>query len=197
MGFFTFLRDVGSKLTGHGGAYSAPTPEALENELKRLGLPTDGLFLRVEGDTIHLSGQVPDAETREKIVLAVGNVQGVGRVDDSGLQGGEQSGSLAGTADAGTAGDTVDAAAAQDGGAGGDGDTTAAAAGGEKFAQAPQQGPGGSTFYTVRKGDTLSAIAKRQYGDANAYMAIFEANRPMLDHPDRIYPGQVLRIPPR
>ena len=52
-------------------------------------------------------------------------------------------------------------------------------------------------FYTVRKGDTLSAIAKRHYGDANAYNSIFEANRPMLDHPDRIYPGQVLRIPPR
>jgi nucleoid-associated protein YgaU len=64
-------------------------------------------------------------------------------------------------------------------------------------AAAAQQGPGGSVFYTVQKGDTLSAIAKRHYGEANAYMAIFEANRPMLDHPDRIYPGQVLRIPPR
>ena len=47
MGLFNFLRDVGAKLTGHGGAYSAPTPEALENELKRLGLPTDGLSMRV------------------------------------------------------------------------------------------------------------------------------------------------------
>lgn len=52
-----------------------------------------------------------------------------------------------------------------------------------------------STFYTVKKGDTLSAIAKAHYGNANAYMGIFEANRPMLEHPDRIYPGQVLRIP--
>jgi len=60
-----------------------------------------------------------------------------------------------------------------------------------------QRGPGGSTFYTVQKGDTLSAIAKRYYGSTNAYMAIFEANVPMLDDPDRIYPGQVLRIPPR
>jgi nucleoid-associated protein YgaU len=51
-------------------------------------------------------------------------------------------------------------------------------------------------FYTVAKGDTLSKIAKAEYGDANAYPAIFEANRPMLSHPDRIYPGQVLRIPP-
>jgi nucleoid-associated protein YgaU len=52
-------------------------------------------------------------------------------------------------------------------------------------------------FYTVVKGDTLSKIAKQFYGDANAYMAIFEANKPMLNHPDKIYPGQNLRIPPR
>jgi nucleoid-associated protein YgaU len=52
-------------------------------------------------------------------------------------------------------------------------------------------------YYTVVKGDTLSKIAKAEYGDANAYPAIFEANRPMLTHPDKIYPGQVLRIPPR
>ena len=95
MGLFNFLRDVGAKLSGHGGAYSAPTPEALENELKRLGLPTDGLSMRVEGDTVHLAGQVPDAETREKIVLAVGNVEGVGKVSDDGLQGGQPTGSLA------------------------------------------------------------------------------------------------------
>lgn len=54
-----------------------------------------------------------------------------------------------------------------------------------------------AAFHTVTKGETLSAIAKRYYGNANAYMAIFEANKPMLDHPDKIYPGQVLRIPPK
>ena len=50
-------------------------------------------------------------------------------------------------------------------------------------------------FYTVESGDSLSKIAKQQYGDAMKYPAIFEANRPMLSNPDRIYPGQVLRIP--
>lgn len=50
-------------------------------------------------------------------------------------------------------------------------------------------------FVTVKKGDTLSAIAKAEYGNGNAYMKIFEANKPMLSHPDKIYPGQVLRIP--
>jgi nucleoid-associated protein YgaU len=50
-------------------------------------------------------------------------------------------------------------------------------------------------FVTVKKGDTLSAIAKAEYGNANLYPKIFEANKPLLSHPDKIYPGQVLRIP--
>ena len=49
-------------------------------------------------------------------------------------------------------------------------------------------------FYTVKKGDTLSKIARETYGDANRYHEIFEANRPMLKNPDAIYPGQQLRI---
>ncbi len=53
-----------------------------------------------------------------------------------------------------------------------------------------------SQYHTVVKGDTLSAIAKKFYGNANLYPKIFEANRPMLGHPDKIYPGQLLRIPP-
>ncbi len=54
-----------------------------------------------------------------------------------------------------------------------------------------------SQYYTVVRGDTLSKIAKDYYGNANAYMQIFEANKPMLSHPDKIYPGQMLRIPPK
>ena len=49
--------------------------------------------------------------------------------------------------------------------------------------------------YTVKSGDTLSAIAKEQLGNANAYMKIFEANRDQLKDPDKIKPGQVLKIP--
>lgn len=53
-----------------------------------------------------------------------------------------------------------------------------------------------ATFYEVVSGDSLSKIAKAQYGDAMKYPVIFEANKPMLSDPDKIYPGQVLRIPP-
>ncbi|MCB1997983.1 MAG: peptidoglycan-binding protein LysM [Burkholderiaceae bacterium] len=51
-------------------------------------------------------------------------------------------------------------------------------------------------YHTVVSGDNLSKIAKKFYGDANKYPVIFEANKPMLKHPDKIYPGQMLRIPP-
>jgi len=49
--------------------------------------------------------------------------------------------------------------------------------------------------HTVKSGDSLSKIAKEVYGSANKYMVIFEANKPMLSDPNKIYPGQVLRIP--
>jgi nucleoid-associated protein YgaU len=52
-----------------------------------------------------------------------------------------------------------------------------------------------SQYHLVVRGDTLSAIAKTYYGNAGQYPKIFEANKPMLGHPDKIYPGQLLRIP--
>ncbi|MCY7371645.1 MAG: peptidoglycan-binding protein LysM [Polaromonas sp.] len=53
-----------------------------------------------------------------------------------------------------------------------------------------------SQMYVVVSGDNLSKISKQFYGSPNKYTQIFEANKPMLTHPDKIYPGQVLRIPP-
>ena len=64
-------------------------------------------------------------------------------------------------------------------------------------AQAPTPAFPPSTTYDVKAGDTLSKIAKEVYGDANDYQKIFEANKPMLRDPDKIYPGQQLRIPPK
>ena len=54
---------------------------------------------------------------------------------------------------------------------------------------------GGSRTYTVKSGDTLSKIAKEHLGDANSYMKIFDANKDQLSDPDKIKPGQVLKIP--
>jgi LysM repeat protein len=59
----------------------------------------------------------------------------------------------------------------------------------------PAATSGTQQTYTVQAGDTLSAIAKKHLGDANAYMEIFNANRDQLSDPDKIKPGQVLKIP--
>ena len=53
----------------------------------------------------------------------------------------------------------------------------------------------GEQSYTVQKGDTLSHIAQKHYGKASKWHAIFDANRDQLDDPDKIFPGQVLKLP--
>ena len=55
--------------------------------------------------------------------------------------------------------------------------------------------PAASQFYTIQSGDSLSKIAKKYYGDAMKYTALFEANREVIKDPDKIYPGQQIRIP--
>ena len=136
MGLFNFWKKSGKALAGGGDA--APTAETLVKEVKELGLDTKGAEIKVEGDKVTVSGGTLTAEEREKVILAVGNVEGVATVE----------------------------------------------------AEADE-----NMFHTVEKGDTLSAIAKKTLGSANRYMEIFEANKPMLSHPDKIYPGQMLRIP--
>lgn len=142
MGIFDFVKAAGRAL-GIGGG-EAPKSEDLASELSGLGLGGKDMQIEVDGDTVKVKGKAASQEEKEKIVLALGNVEGVAKVEE---------------------------------------DITAGDGGGE------------ATFYTVKSGDTLSAISKVHYGDANKYMAIFEANKPMLSSPDKIYPGQALRIP--
>jgi nucleoid-associated protein YgaU len=153
MGLIDFVRSAGEKLFGATEAAAASTKDetvlskratTLEEHVKRLGLPVDGLKIKVADDVAYVKGTVATQEVREKVVLAVGNVEGIARVED------------------------------------------------RLEVTNPQPE---ARYYTVVKGDTLSKIANAQYGDANKYPQIFEANRPMLKDPDRIYPGQVLRIP--
>jgi nucleoid-associated protein YgaU len=67
--------------------------------------------------------------------------------------------------------------------------------GNEEVAAQASEAAAESTFYTVQSGDTLGKIAAEHYGNAGKYTVIFEANKPMLTDPDKIYPGQKLRIP--
>jgi nucleoid-associated protein YgaU len=59
----------------------------------------------------------------------------------------------------------------------------------------PVSPPAGPRMYTVVKGDSLSKIAEREYGNANRWREIYEANRATIKNPNLIYPGQKLRIP--
>ena len=71
-------------------------------------------------------------------------------------------------------------------------------AGGSSTAPAalqPTATSGSQTTYVVVKGDSLSKIAKREYGDANKWRTIYEANKDLINDPDLIYPGQELRVP--
>ena len=162
MGLFDFVKDAGASIFGKEDKKSAPQPQtrnvdpkeleamkrrkALEKLLADFSLEVEELKIDVSGDTATVHGLVDDQAEREKVVLALGNVAGIARVDDR----------L------------------------------------ETKKKTPE-----AQMYTVASGDSLSKIAKKFYGDAGKYPLIFEANRPMLRDPDKIYPGQVLRIPPQ
>ena len=150
MGLFSFLKNAGSKIFNRKTEAVEPEKvelsksEALKAEVQKLGLPVSNLDVEL-GQQVIVSGKTDTNANREKIILALGNVEGVSSVDDR-----------------------IEVSNPE-----------------------PE-----AVFYTVQKGDSLSKIAKAQYGNAMQYNAIFEANKPMLSHPDKIYPGQVLRIPP-
>ena len=117
----------------------------LEKYVRDMDLSVAKLDIRYDDGTAFIDGEAADSATKEKVILAVGYVAGVEKVDES---------------------LTVAAADSTD-----------------------------SEMYVVEPGDTLWAIATAAYGDGNRYPEIFEANKPMLADPDKIFPGQVLRIP--
>ena len=79
----------------------------------------------------------------------------------------------------------------------GGGSSTAGSGGSPDFSNVQSGSSSTATsIYVVKSGDSLSKIAKQQYGDANAWKQIFEANKDILKDPDKIFPGQKLKIPP-
>ncbi|HCS43579.1 MAG TPA: peptidoglycan-binding protein LysM [Pseudomonas sp.] len=145
MSIFSFVKEAGEKLIDLLTPGNANASEQLKEHISKVGLGNPNVQATVDGDKVTVTGEVGSQEEKEKILLAVGNIAGVGSVDDQIT----------------VTGPVVKAA----------------------------------TFITVVKGDTLSAISLRVYGDANKYQKIFEANKPMLKDVNKIYPGQSLRIP--
>lgn len=154
MGLFSFLKNAGAK------APAAPAPRAktvldeaaeraarinaLRDYVLSMKLDIKDFDLEIDGDKVTVYGQAQSQAAKEKVILTVGNVEGIATVDD------------------------------------------------RISVVVPEPE---AQFYEVKSGDSLSKIAKKYYGDAMKYNVIFEANTPMLKHPDKIYPGQVLRIP--
>jgi len=156
MGLFSFIKNAGAKIfkkKEKSAPESAPTAapmteeqmdiQALTAEVDKINIKIDDMNL-IMGKSVAVHGRTATNADREKIILALGNVEGICVVED--------------------------------------------------YIDVTNPEPK-ATFYTVEKGDTLSKIAKTQYGDPMKYPVIFEANKPMLSHPDKIYPGQKLRIP--
>ncbi|MCP4121223.1 MAG: peptidoglycan-binding protein LysM [Bacteroidetes bacterium] len=151
MGLFKFVKNAGANLFKKKKTEVETVEEVkkanafeLVTFISGLGLEIENLEIQVNGDKVIVGGVTPDMATREKVILAVGNVEGVAEVED-------------------------------------------------KILIKPAEVE--AKFHTVVSGDTLGKIAKEFYGDAMKYPVIFEANKPMLSHPDKIYSGQVLRIP--
>ncbi|MGB7432665.1 MAG: peptidoglycan-binding protein LysM [Ahrensia sp.] len=148
------------------GDDEADNAKKLKDELDSHGLGTDAVQVEVKGDTAIIRGAVEDQSIFEKAIVAVGNTLGISKVEASELK--------VVMPDSGM---KLDASA----------DMNALIA-----AATPAKEP---RFHTVEKGDTLWAVSEKAYGNGSKYEIIFEANKPMLSHPDKIYPGQVLRIP--
>lgn len=80
MGLWNFMKDSGKKLFGSAEA-AEPEQDALLKEVEELGLDASGLDITVEGDTVKVSGDAVSEEMKEKVILAVGNVEGVAAVE--------------------------------------------------------------------------------------------------------------------
>jgi len=162
MGLFSFIKDAGAKVFGIGKTTTEEAEEKaadalaaklkIEEEAARnlqetigdLELEVENLNVYINDDMATITGAAYNQATKEKVVLVVGNSNGIATVDD------------------------------------------------QMTVENPEPE---AQFHTVVSGDTLGKIAKNYYGNAMKYPVIFEANKPMLEHPDKIYPGQVLRIP--
>lgn len=81
MGIWSFVKDAGSSLFGSAEAATTPDESALNAEVAKLGADAAGVTVKVEGDTVKVTGTAATPEAQEKIILAVGNVAGVAKVE--------------------------------------------------------------------------------------------------------------------
>ena len=139
---FEFLKDIGTKLFGS----KEEAPQKLKEHIEADNPGVENLEVAMNEDgSVSLSGVAKDRDALEKAALMAGNVEGVEKVDVSGVQ-------------------------------------------------VQEDQPKKVEIYEIQKGDTLWAIAQKFYGDGNKYKKIFEDNKEVIKDPDKIYPGQKIRI---
>ena len=159
-----FARHLGRKVFDT----DAEAADAIRAHLVAADPGVDTLGVGFDEGTVTLTGRAFDQAAKEKAILLAGNIEGVERVDATGISvipsvTPEQRERLAAT--------------------------TAAGAAARPTPEAPTR------VYVVEKGDTLYGIAGKFYGNGMKYPQLFEANREVIQDPDRIYPGQSIRIP--
>lgn len=152
MGLINFIKNAGEKIFGKSEEKKEKEKaDLIVAHIQKYGFSTNEIMVVVDDEKVFLSGNVDTYETKNKIIVIAGNIEGISEVEDRLL--------------------VI-----------------------TPLANTPVEPA--KQYYTVKKGDYISKIAKEVYGNANKYPIIFEANRPMLKNPDLIYPGQVLIIPP-
>jgi nucleoid-associated protein YgaU len=198
-----FLKEIGEAFK-EGGIDSPEAMEAaLVDKIVALKFDVDELDIEWYEGVATVQGMAADQDTREKVIVAIGNTKGVLKVKDEmiiGLTTAEKDEIRAAAAkraaEAASAEDHKEAKDARD-------DhrkraeqkRTRKALRQEYKSRQKRAEVSKTVFYTVVKGDSLGKIATAHYKDAAKWPEIFEANRPMLKDPDLIYAGQVLRIP--
>jgi nucleoid-associated protein YgaU len=171
MGLFDSIKNVfGGKPGTEADVTASPS-----QMLREAGIDPEGLKMTFGSDgSIAVSGQVNDESERRRIIDTLSSAPGVARVDD-------RMSIAPSTAEEPAPAPAPEAAKPE---------ATEA-----KEDTQPAVAASGGRTYTVQSGDTLWKIAEQLCGSGSKYMKIFEANTDLLDHPDRIFPGQVLKIP--
>ena len=165
MGFMDAFKNV---LGGGNKASPAETVKGPSRVLREAGIDTSCLDCKIGGDgSVTVSGTVESGTKRDEIISTLEGMPNVSAVVNEI-----------------NVGEPEPEPAAEE---------PAAEPAAESAAEAGDTGDGRT--YTVQSGDTLWKISQEMYGNGSKYMKIFEANKPMLENPDKIFPGQVLVIP--
>lgn len=166
---FDFAKHIGRKVFDT----DAEAADDILNHIQTDNPGVDTLKVAYDDGVVTLTGRAKDQATKEKVVLMAGNVEGVERVDADGIS-------------------VIPGVTPEQ----------LAKAGLDQKTPPPPPPPSteaepsdATRFYVIQKGDTLYGIAQEMYGNGMKYPALFEANREVIEDPDKIFPGQKIRVP--